>query len=1026
MNLTPGSTQNGFTVEAHEELVEINGTATVMRHTSGARLLYLANEDNDKAFSISFKTPPANDTGVFHILEHSVLCGSRKFPVKEPFVNLLKSSMQTFLNAMTYPDKTVYPVSSTNEKDLMNLMDVYLDAVLHPAIYSREAIFKQEGWHFELDGLEAPLTYNGVVYNEMKGVMSDPESVLYDALQAELFPDTAYRFESGGMPRAIPDLTYADFLDNHSRHYRLDNSYITLYGNLDIDAMLAFLDENYLGEGAGAGAVCGSGEGAGAVGTVREGKEGSGGSAAKAPGSPNPLAFQSPTISENNVIEMATSPENACAALGYVVGTYADHEKLTGLSILMDALMGSNEAPLKKALLEAGFAGDVYEHMNKSILQPFIMIEAKGLKPKMGAEFKRAFEDSVRALVEKGIDKQLIEGAIAHAEFTMREGDFSTSTGVLVSVSALSGWLYDDALAIEPIRYEACFAHLREMLKTRYFEELLEEVFLNNQHRAFVEVVPTTKESSEEAERLAAIKSTLDTPALEAIMAEAEELKRIQMEPDSPEALASLPLLELSDIAEAPAEPDWRVLTDTQQACITHDVHTHGIDYLRFYFPLDGVAYEDLPYLSLLSRLLGNLDTNRYTAAEIDTQSLLYLGRLRFSTSVFENEGASQGIAPYFVVSTSCLSKNLKHAIDIPTEIWAHTKFNDPERIKTILTQAKIGYEQVFSNSGHTSAMGRLASHLSFAGKLMGQLSGVNFYYFLRDLLENFDERIVEVIAKLEDLTKRIFTTSMTLSFAGVPEDLDRVWELGGSFELQSAEGTGARGENAAGGEGATGAQSTAGGEGAGSDSSAVSPERTLVVPDPEPKNEAFIVPTDVCFVAAGTTRQAIDGLPYGGEVNIATRALSYDYLWNEVRVKGGAYGAGYRTMRTGNIMFYSFRDPNLDATVATYNAAGSWLADYEPTETELRGYIISAVASFDAPCKPRALSQRQDSRYFAGLPENWREQMRSEMLACTAEDLQARGKALETLAQHEIICVFGNKEKIETSSLDLAITELY
>ena len=969
MNLTPGTKQYGFTVETHEELPEIDGTASVMRHESGARLLYLANDDNDKAFSIGFKTPPVNDTGVFHILEHSVLCGSDKFPVKEPFVNLLKSSMQTFLNAMTFADKTVYPVSSTNEKDLMNLMDVYLDAVLHPAIYQRSAIFKQEGWHYELESADAPLTYNGVVFNEMKGVMSDPDNVLYDALQAALFPDTAYRFESGGLPSAIPDLTYEDFLDNHARHYRLDNSYITLYGNLDIDRVLAFLDSNYLSQ---TNSAC---------------------SARAQAGAPNPLLSQAPVESMDVVVEMNTSAENACAGLGYVIGTAADHERIIAVDILMDALMGSNEAPLKKALLEAGFAGDVFDYMNKSILQPFLLIEAKGIQPQKAQEFRQCVEAHARTLIHNGIDKQLIEGAIAHAEFVMREGDFGTSSGVVLAINALSAWLYDDSMAIDPLRYESIFSSLREKLETDYFERLLEEVLLDNNHRALVEVVPTCAESSEEAERLAVIKSTLDQDQIETIIAEARELHRIQTEPDSPEALATLPLLELSDIATAPTEAPWHLDKSMPQRCLIHEVATHGIDYLSYYFTLDHVRFEELPYVSLLSILLGKLDTSRYSASQIDTLTQLYLGRLRFSATTYENKTAPQGIAAYFIVATSCLSKNIDHAVMLPREIWAHTKFDDPERIKTILLQQRIGMEQNFAAMGHTSALARVAAGLTPAGKLLDQLSGVDFYHFLCDLLEHFDERAEALIAKLADLSQRIFTTALTVSFAGPKEDLVRVWETGGSFDLSPYD---------------------------------TSEDRALIVADPVAKNEAFIVPSDVCYVGAGANRATLRATDFDGVTSIITRVLSYDYLWNEVRVKGGAYGAGYKASRTGTIMFYSFRDPNLDDTVAIYNNAGAWLSDFDPSEAELRGYIISAVASYDAPLKPRALIARQDSMYFSNLPADWRTRLRAEMLATTIQEINSRGAALKDLKEHEVICVFGNKEKIEASKLDLKVTTLY
>ena len=426
---------------------------------------------------------------------------------------------------------------------------------------------------------------------------------------------------------------------------------------------------------------------------------------------------------------------------------------------------------------------------------------------------------------------------------------------------------------------------------------------------------------------------------------------------------------------------------------IIHEVPTHGIDYLSYYFSLDHVTYDELSYVTLLANLLGKLDTEHYTASEIDTLSQLYLGRLRFSATTYENETLAQGIAPKFIVSASVLSKNLDHAIMLPKEIWAHTRFNDPERIKTILLQQRISMEQNFQAMGHTSALARVAAGLTPAGKLLDQLAGIDFYQFLCDLLAHFDERAEGLIEKLEAVAKRVFTDDVVLSFTGTQEDLVRVWEAGGAFDLE---------------EGFAGC------------------ERTLVVPEPVPQNEAFIVPSDVCYVGAGANRAAIEAIPFDGTTNIVTRVLSYDYLWNEVRVKGGAYGAGFKATRTGTVMFYSFRDPNLDHTVEVYNGSGAWLADFDPSEAELRGYIISAVAGYDAPLKPRALAQRQDNHYFASLPADYRARLRAEMLSTTIEDLRARGTALERLKEHEVVCVFGGKEQIGASDLDLKITTLY
>ena len=469
---------HGFTAVKSEPISEVEGTVHLMHHAaSGARLMFIENDDANKAFSITFKTPAADDTGVFHILEHSVLCGSEKFPVKEPFVNLLKTSMQTFLNAMTFPDKTMYPVASTNEQDLVNLMDVYLDAVFHPDIYRRPVIFQQEGWHRELEGEGEGerLVVNGVVYNEMKGALSEPDSVLYDGLSAALFPDTTYRFESGGTPAAIPTLTYEGFLENHRRHYRPDNAYIILYGNLDADRFLGFLDERYLAPLAA--------------------KE-------RGPLDINPLGLQAPVAPAPVVVPMATAPENACAAVGFVIGRAAERERIVAADILMDAIMGANESPLKRALLDAGIADDAIGYVADSVAQPFAVVSLRGARPGAAeCAARHRCEAEARRLAEGGLDRELVRAALSHAEFVMRERNFGYPDGVVLAMSAMAGWLYSDDDPAAYLRFEDVFASLREKVEEGYFEALLRELFLDNDHRACAEVVPTeSDEAAEEAE----------------------------------------------------------------------------------------------------------------------------------------------------------------------------------------------------------------------------------------------------------------------------------------------------------------------------------------------------------------------------------------------------------------------------------------------------------------------------------------------------------------------------------------------
>lgn len=957
---------HGFTLQSSQAIAEVEGTVHLMSHTaSGARLMWIANDDANKAFSITFKTPAADDTGVFHILEHSVLCGSEKFPVKEPFVNLLKSSMQTFLNAMTFPDKTMYPVASTNEQDLVNLMDVYLDAVFHPDIYRRPQIFQQEGWHLEVEGEgdDRSLVYNGVVYNEMKGALSDPDSVLYDTLSAALFPDTTYRFESGGTPAAIPSLTYEGFLDNHRRHYRPDNAYIILYGNLDIDRFLQFIDEGYLSPLAGADRA----------------------------GAPNPLDLQAPVVCDLARASMATTPENACTAVGYVVGAAAERERLMAADILIDAILGSNEAPMKRALLDAGVADDVVAYLADSVAQPFAVVSLKGAREEAAATLKEVVAREATRLADGGLDHELVQAALSHAEFVMRERNFGYPDGVVLSMSVMAGWLYNEDDPTAYLRYEDAFADLRGKLDEGYFEALLRSIFLENDHWACAEVVPVSGDENavEEAEEgvvSAALSATVDFDAVEEAV---EKLRAAQEAPDAPEDVAKLPQLTRADVGPAPAEEPWRVEEAAGMACIRHEVPTRGIAYVYRYFSLDGLAFEEVPYATVLAFVLGKLATARRSAAELDTLVQARLGNLGFACEVHEAVDDREKLSPVFVVGTSALSENVEYAVSIVREVLTETDFADTARIRDILAQYRLSMEQSFASAGHSAAMARVASYYLPAAVLREAAGGVDFYRFLRDLLDNFDERADGLVAKLQELAGRLFVDGgCTLSFAGSDKDFARFTEA----------------DPALGGAAAPAA---------------------LVVPAPAACREAFVVPTDVTYTAMGYDADLL-GAPYSGAWLVASRILSYDYLWSEVRVKGGAYGAGFKVVRSGNSRFYSYRDPRIDETIERFAGAGSWLAgQFAPTEAELDGYVVSTAASMDAPAKARSLVRRQDGMYFAGITLADRARTRDEVVAVTIEEIRAAGPVVDGVAGAGAVCVFGNREIIEGANAGLTVIDL-
>ena len=959
---------HGFTAVKSEPISEVEGTVHLMHHAaSGARLMFIENDDANKAFSITFKTPAADDTGVFHILEHSVLCGSEKFPVKEPFVNLLKTSMQTFLNAMTFPDKTMYPVASTNEQDLVNLMDVYLDAVFHPDIYRRPVIFQQEGWHRELEGEGEGerLVVNGVVYNEMKGALSEPDSVLYDGLSAALFPDTTYRFESGGTPAAIPTLTYEGFLENHRRHYRPDNAYIILYGNLDADRFLGFLDERYLAPLAA--------------------KE-------RGPLDINPLGLQAPVAPAPVVVPMATAPENACAAVGFVIGRAAERERIVAADILMDAIMGANESPLKRALLDAGIADDAIGYVADSVAQPFAVVSLRGARPGAAERLRAIVAAEARRLAEGGLDRELVRAALSHAEFVMRERNFGYPDGVVLAMSAMAGWLYSDDDPAAYLRFEDVFASLREKVEEGYFEALLRELFLDNDHRACAEVVPTeSDEAAEEAEaageREAAAALTEDEAA--SIREAVRALREAQEAPDAPEALAKLPQLSRADIGEAPAEAMWEVGECGPWRLIRHHLPCRGIAYAYRYFAMDGLAFDELPYATVLACVLGKLDTSRHTAAELDTLVQAHLGNLGFAVEVHEDAEDRERLRPMFVMGSSALDEEVPWAAHLAEEVLRETDFSDTERIRDILGQRRIAMEQAFASAGHSAAMARVASYYLPAGVVREALSGVGFYRFLKELLASFDERACELSAKLAELSRRLFTDGgCTLSFGGDEAALAAFREASSPFG------------------GMAGAP-------------------VLTVPAPEDGHEAFVVASDVTYTACGWDRRLL-GEPYGGAWLLASRILSYDFLWTEVRVKGGAYGAGFQTTRSGSSRFYSYRDPRIDETVERFRTSGDWLAGvFNPTESEMDGYVVSTVASLDAPAKARELLRRQDGLYFSGATLEDRARVREEVRAAGIDDVRALASSVDAIAGAGPVCCFGNGEVIRASDEGFNVVDL-
>ena len=817
----------------------------------------------------------------------------------------------------------------------------------------------------------------------MKGALSDPMSVLDDAVNAALYPDTAYAHESGGDPRAIPALTYEQFLDTHARHYNPSNSYITLYGDLDVDRALAFLDERYLSQPSAASrrmdAAVAAGEDPSTL-------------------APNPLDVQAPVTCEYRRVEMATTPENALVGLGLVLGSALDRKRTIAADILFEALLGSNEAPVKKAILAAGLGGNVVSYTAAESLQPYELIMLQNAQPGVARELRRVFQDACRDLCEHGVPRERLEAIISSNEYDLRQRDYGIADGVAIACDALSTWLYDDDAATLALKYGPVYEELRGELDGSYFEDLLRELVLENDHMALVELVPVDAadgaEGAEAAE-LAAKRDAMTDAELADVVERTAALRAAQEAEDTPEAKATLPRLRVSDIGEARPEPPLVVDTTAPIPCLRHGIPTNRLAYAMQYFDLSCVAFEDLPYVTLLCRLLKQLPTREHSAEELDNLLAGKLGFLSFTTEVMTQPDVD-GVRPYLLVSAGALSEKIDALASLPREVWSSTLLAvaDADRVRDVLTQIRIGLEQGFINNGHSAALGRTMSYSSPSAVVREQLSGVDFYLFLRDLLEHFDERLDGLRAKLAELAARIFVADGCMaSFTGSDEDFGAYWDAAGNLGLNAGDGA-AAGRDA------------------------------LVVPAPCDRHEAFVIPSDICFTARACDPRRL-GIDVTGAWAVAANALSYDYLWNEIRVKGGAYGCGFRAAGERQTAFYTYRDPAIDPSIERVERAGAWLGSFEPDEAAFEGFIVSCVSGMDAPVKPYALTKRRNTTYLAGLDPHAREERRAQMLAATPAELRALGADVTRIAAESPTCVFGGHDVIAKSNAGFTVVDL-
>ena len=959
--LTIGNSYRGFRLLERKTVAEINSEAHIFEHEwSGARLLLMANDDDNKVFSVTFRTPPTDDTGVAHILEHSVLCGSEKYPLKEPFVELVKGSLNTFLNAMTFSDKTMYPVASRNAQDFRNLMDVYLDAVFFPRMLSNPEILMQEGWHYELNSADDEPEYKGVVYNEMKGVFSSPHALLENRLMGTLFPDTAYRFESGGDPAAIPDLTQEAFVKFHRDYYHPSNSYIFLYGDMDIEATLSHLNDSYLSR------------------------------------------FERKTINSKLEIQQPiprarvsypypilpgeSKTDKTMLSIGMVVGEATDAEFVLAFDILTHLLLKTEAAPLKKAIIDAGIGKEVSGQFDSSILQPVFNITVSGANEEDLPNLEKVVEDTLRKMAEQGIDRRLLAASMNRAEFLLREADFAIyPKGLVYNIKCMDSWLHDADPTLHLV-YEESLRKIKAGIDQGYFEKLIERYLLDSKHQAAVALVPTEGINEEKAAAMAkkmqAYKASLNEDEIQALVNQTAALKLRQQTPDTPEALRTIPLLKIEDVSphieKVPCET--RAVGDIPM--LYHALFTNKINYMSFMFDVSHITQEDIPWLYLLVELLGKTDTKDYDYDELSTEINLQTGGLNFGVDVYPDYRQCGGFLPKVVARAKTLEDKLPMTLKIIAEICANTSFDNHKRIVELVREIKTGWDNGISNRSLAIVDKRVLSYIS--GHSMYEEQGqLSFYHFLCDLEQKMLTDAKAASAKLTEMLKAVFKrTNLLVSVAAGEEGWAKFVDAFDAIDILPTD--------------------------------TVEPQQHDF--KLQKKNEALLTAGDVQYVAkAGDYRKL--GYEYHGSMRVLATVMRYDYLWNKIRVQGGAYGAVARFRRRGDMFFCSYRDPNIETTIDTYNQTAEFLRGFNADEREMTKYILGTISGMDMPLTAALKAEKAIVSHVCALSDDMLQQERQQVLSTTQEDIRALAELVDACMQDNNTCALGNEERLKVTT---------
>ena len=944
---------------------DVQSDGFILRHKkSGARIAILSNNDDNKVFYIGFRTPPEDETGVPHIIEHTTLCGSKKFPVKDPFIELAKGSLNTFLNAMTYPDKTVYPVASCNDQDFKNLMDVYLDAVFNPNITKYEEIFKQEGWHYELTGKDDELKINGVVYNEMKGAYSSPDEVLSSQIYRSLFPDNTYSKDSGGNPEYIPKLTYEAYLDFYHKYYHPSNSYIYLYGDMDVVERLEWLDKEYLSQ--------------------YEYKK------INSEINKQPAFDEIKNVEAQYSITMDDSQENK-TYLSYnrVVGDTLDEMLYQAFDVLDYALVSSPGAPVKQALIDAGIGDDVYGSYDAGILQPVFSFVAKNANASQADEFESIIENTLKEVVKTGINKEALLAGINSSEFKFREADFGQfPKGLLFGLNCLDSWLFDDMKPFIHLECLGTFAKLRRAVDTDYFEKLIQEYLLDNTHGSSVTVKPKRGLGNEKEEALAKelsdYKASLSDEEIKKLIEDTEHLKKYQEEPSSDEDLRKLPMLTRADMKKN-AMPFSNIedeLLDVK--VVRHDIESNGIDYISFLFDAGDFEQSELGYLGFFTNALGLVSTEKYSYTDLANATNIYTGGISTGTASHPDIKDRNNFVFKFEVKLKVLEKNLDKALELMEQMLLTSDFTDTKRLGELVAQIKARLQANLSSSGHLVAAMRSMSSFSRYALYQDELKGITFYRSICRIEKELSESPERVSDKLAAIAKKLFARNrMLISFTGNNEAYGNakpsLKKVITGFNKMSAVGNQAEVHfNIA--------------------------------------KEAFIDASQIQYVAK-TGDFICEGYEYTGALRLLRIILSYDYLWINVRVKGGAYGCMNTFLRSGESYFVSYRDPNLSDTLDVYDRIPEYIKSFSPDERDMTKYIIGTFSALDTPMNPEAKGSRSLSVYLEGITYEQIQKERNEILNAQPEDIRRLADLVEAVLKKDSICVIGNENMIKESA---------